>query len=114
MTLRSLDDWFTNGSKPSDLKPGDRILVQVDMQTSYACTVEYWPFLVVLAPRVDHVMGKSLPKKVSDKLVVLATQYVMLDRARCLGPWRTASHHEEEPTCEMLDCLDFSHYTRSA
>lgn len=113
--FRSLDDWLAHGSKPSDLKPGDRIIVQVDMgNPPDRHVIEYWPFRVVQAPSAGHVLVESLPKKHRDRLITLTLSSVLIDRDRCLGPWRAASHVEGEPTCELDDCLDFSHYTRTA
>ena len=114
MTLRSLDEWFAQGSKLSDLQPGDLILVQVDMSTPHYRVIEYWPFRVVEAPSASHVMGESLPKTIHGKRTVLHFGVVLLDRDRCLGPWRAAAHRDGDPACELDDCLDFSHYVRSA
>jgi hypothetical protein len=113
MTFRSLDDWLANGSKPSDLKPGDRILVRVNMNVNSVPTiVEYWPCRVVQAPSADLVLVESFPKMVRGRLTALTFDVVLVERAMCLGPWRWAKHDDHD--CGLHDCLDFSHYVMRA
>ena len=104
MTLRSLDDYIARGSSPSDLKPGDRVLLTTGMWDVHHAVIKHWPMRVLQAHSAEYLTAESLPLDVNGKLTVVSHSPILIRRSECLGPWRSGSH------CESKDCLDLSHY----
>lgn len=114
MTLRSLSDFLATGPGPSDLTPGQRVLVRWHQRfSSETSLVDYWPAEVTRADDAHHVMVNSLPRETNGKLTVFGFDPVLIHREDCFL-WKPATHARVEGApsfaCEDIECLNQKHY----